>query len=123
VNKAAIVATARLGDEITKMAGSTSGAAVADQAYGASALLISDHYLASQAEADQIAKAQFNVQTDGFITGEATAIGNPDLAAGFVVEVTKVGRRLSGLYYIAAASHVIKREGYSTHLSLQRNAI
>ena len=76
-----------------------------------------------QAEADQIAKAQFNAVADGFITAEGTAIGNPDLAAGSVVELTKLGKRFSGFYYIAAASHVVKREGYITHLTLRRNAI
>jgi phage protein D len=123
VNKSAIVATAGLSDQTTKMQGTTAGPALADEVYGATSVLIADHYLVSQAEADQIAKAQFNVHADGFITGEATAIGNPELAAGTVVELTKLGRRFTGFYYITAASHVIKREGYVTHLALRRNAI
>ncbi len=123
VNKSPIVATAGLGDETTRMQGSVSGPVLADEAYGASTVLISDHYLVSQAEADQIAKAQFNVHADDFVTGEATAIGNPELAAGTVVELTKLGRRFTGFYYITAASHVIKREGYVTHLAVRRNAV
>jgi phage protein D len=121
--KKAILARGKAGDEVTKMSGTTSGPAVTEAAFFATTTVVADRHLASQSEADQMAKAQFNAVSDRFITGEATVIGNPTLAAGTVVELNKVGKRFSGLYYITAASHVIKQQGYTTLLTVQRNAI
>src|SRR5215831_2114910 len=122
-NKAVISAKAKAGDETTKMQGSTSAAAVTASAFGSSSLLIADHVLASGAEADQMAKAQFNAISDVFVTGEATAIGSADIRAGQVVEFTKLGKLFSGLYYVTAAGHAIRRNGYLTHMTVQSNAI
>ncbi len=96
--KEAIVGRAQQGDEVTKMNGT------------------------SQGEANQIAKGLFNNMTVEFITGEGLAIGNPDIRAGQVIELLKVGQRFSGPYYVTSSTHVHDGNGYATRFTVARNA-
>lgn len=121
--KEAIVGRAKAGDETGKMGGANTGPALTDGAFGATKTVVVDKYLFNQSEAEQIAKAKYNEIALDFITGEGIAIGNPDLKAGEVTEITRLGQRFSGSYYITAASHVINQKGYLTHICVQRNAL
>jgi len=121
--KEAIVSRARVGDEISQMAGSTSGPALTERTFGATQTRLVDHHLFSQTEAEQIAKAQYNAMALEFITGEGTAIGDPELVAGEVIELTRLGQRFSGFYYVTATTHVINQQGYATLFCAQRNAV
>ncbi|RPJ62333.1 MAG: phage late control D family protein [Acidobacteria bacterium] len=120
--KSVIVGRARAGDETGAMEGSVSGPALAEDAFGASKTFVVNHILYSAQEAEQIAKAKYNHLAIDFVTGEGTAIGNPELAAGQVVELAKLGRSFSGLYYLTSVTHVIRRQGYLTHFCVQRNS-
>lgn len=121
--KEAIIGRAKAGDETGKMGGAKTGPVLTDGAFGTTKTVVVDRYLFNQAEAEQIAKARYNEIALDFITGEGTAIGNPDLKAGEVTEITRLGQRFSGHYYITAACHVINQKGYLTHLCVQRNAL
>lgn len=121
--KEAIKGQARAGDEITKMQGTKTGTVVTENAFGAATTVIADKYIFSQTEAEQIAKAKYNEMILEFITGEGKAIGNPELKAGEVIELTRLGKRFSGSYYLTAVTHVINQTGYLTNFCVQRNAI
>ena len=88
--KKAIVGRARAGDETSKMGGAKTGPVLTESAFGATQTVVVDKYLFTQTEAEQIAKARYNEIALDFITGEGTAIGQPDLRAGEVVELARL---------------------------------
>jgi phage protein D len=120
--KKAIAGRARQGDELSKMNGSKLGFAISEQAFFKSETVIVDKPIYSEGEALQIAKGKFNDMTVAFITGEGLATGNTDIQAGQVIELKKLGKRFSGLYYVTSATHMVDQTGYTTKFTVQRNA-
>jgi phage protein D len=120
--KKAITGRARSGDEVSKMGGRQLGASITESAFFAAKNIIIDQPIFSEGEANQIAKGKFNEMALEFITGEGTAIGNGDIQAGGVIELTKLGQRFSGLYYVTSATHTIDSTGYTTKFTVERNA-
>lgn len=119
--KQATLAKTAAGNE-TRMGGSKSGPKAATQAFGASSYTVVNQLVASKAEADEIARGQLNEIAIDYITGEGTCLGNSSLQAGKVIEITGVGKKFSGLYYVTAASHRYSQEqGYRTQFTLGRN--
>jgi phage protein D len=58
----------------------------------------------------------------GYITGEGTCLGNSKVQAGKVIEITGVGKKFSGLYYVTATSHRYSQDGgYRTQFTVGRN--
>ena len=73
----------------------------------------------SQAEADALAQALANQRASGFIEAEGTCGGNPAVIAGSSVQVSAVGDRFGGTYFITSATHVYaSHSGYVTHFSV-----
>ena len=120
--KQAIRGKARSGDEISKMGGERTGVAISEQAFFKTKSFIVDTPISSEGEATQIAKARFNDMAVTFITGEGVAIGDPEIRAGKVIELTGLGNRFSGLYYVTASTHVVDQKGYHTRFTVERNA-
>lgn len=122
-SKEAILGRARVGAETTLMNGGESGPQLAESAFGASADAMVDMPIETQAEADQIAEAMYNEMALELITGEGEAVGAPALRAGATVELSGLGGRFSGLYYIVRAEHRFGPDvGYVTRFNVQRNA-
>jgi phage protein D len=129
--KAKIVGQARVGDEVSTMGGQKSGAVLSQSAFGNTTGVISDHPIMTQAEADQLAKANFNQGVQMLITGEGICEGRNDLRAGKVIKIDgdRIGKQFRGEYYITAVSHRFSprssrngRGGYYTHFTFRRNA-
>ena len=105
------------------MGGAASGAAMAEKAFGATTTSLSTHPVATQAEADQLAKARFNEMVLGFISGDGVSRGRTDLRPGTVIKIDGVGKRLGGQYYVTSAVHRYSPQyGYQTHFTVRRNA-
>ncbi len=122
-DKEAVVGQARTGDEVSKMGGQNSGAALGETAFGAAVGRVIDHPVMTQAEADQLAKAHFNQATLGLISGEGVCWGRTDLRPGKVIKIDGVGQRFSGQYYVTSVSHRYTAErGYYSHFTVRRNA-
>ena len=123
-SKEAILGVARVADQTSLMDGQAAGPDIAQEAgFGEPTRTIVDLPIISQAEAEQIAKARFNDVAIELVRGEAEAVGRPTLRAGSTVEIRGLGRKLSGLYYVSKAEHVITPSvGYVTRIDVQRNA-
>lgn len=118
-----IVARAGSGDEVSKMGGADSGAALVEGAFGTATLLIGDQPVLNQAEADQLARACFNRVALRLIAGEGLCNGRTDLHPGQVIRIEGIGTRFSGQYYVSAASHRYAPDrAYRTHFTVGRNA-
>ncbi|MEB3360469.1 MAG: contractile injection system protein, VgrG/Pvc8 family [Synechococcales bacterium] len=121
-DKEEVVGKAAAGKEGSKMGGKTTGPK-AVQTFGKSVNTIVSQPVATKAEADQIALGQFKNTAIAYITAEGKCPGNPTLRIAKVVEVTGVGKRFSGLYYVTATEHTYSQEwGYSTSFTARRTA-
>jgi phage protein D len=122
-DKKEIIGTAKTGDEVSKMAGQNTGAALIESAFGAAAGMVGDRPVMTQAEADQLAKARFNNAVLALIDGEGVCYGRTDLRSGKVIKIDGIGKRFSGQYYVTKAAHRYSTQrGYYTHFTVRRNA-
>jgi phage protein D len=121
--KKEIQGKAKTGDEVSKMGGQTTGAAMIESAFGPAVGVVSDLPLMTQAECDQIAKASFNRTSLSLVCGEGVCRGRTDLGAGKVIKIDGIGSRFSGHYYVTSATHRCTARGYYTHFTIKRNAL
>jgi phage protein D len=123
-NKKEFIGRASTGDETAKMAGSRTGSQVVSAAFRKPRQLIRVSMpVASQAEADQHARALLNSKSLNLVTGNGATIGVPDLRSGSVVELRGLGPRFSGEYYVDTATHTIGGGGYSVDFTVKRNSV
>ncbi|MFN8524440.1 MAG: contractile injection system protein, VgrG/Pvc8 family [Chloroflexota bacterium] len=98
------------------------GPSVVSAAFGERELQISDLPVASQQEADLLARATLEDLASCYVTAEAVAVGDPTLRAGETVEIDGVGTRFGGPYLIDRAVHTFGAgSGYTTSLQLRRS--
>jgi len=97
---------------------SKNGAAWAGS-FGAGKRIIVDQPVISQAEANALAQARLDELSGGFIEADGVAFRRPDVKAGKLVELTKVGTRLSGKYLVTSATHVYNPEGLTTRFTVR----
>jgi phage protein D len=120
--KTTLLSDSKAGAEVSTMGGRSSGAAIAQGAFGDAIDVVSDQPVGAQPKADQIAKALFNTQMLGLITGEGSTQGSPAIRAGKVIEISGVGQRFGGRYYVTSAVHRMSPAGYVTEFTVRRNA-
>jgi phage protein D len=122
-DKKAVLGDSKAGDEVSSMGGQSSGAVIAQSAFGNAITVVSDQPVEAQAEADQIAKARFNELVLELISGEGLCRGRTDLRAGKVIKIDGIGKRFGGQYYVTSAVHRYSTaSGYLTEFTVRRNA-
>ena len=77
----------------------------------------------TQAEAEERAKAALNERAKQFLTGEAEAIGLPDIRPDRNVEFANLGEPFSKTYYIQQSTHKIDCNGYRTRFKVKETAL
>ncbi len=98
---------------------SRSGAELASAAFGSGRRIVVNRPVTSQAEADAVAQAIFDEIGGSFIKAEGVCFGSPQVVAGATVELTALGHRFSGVYFVTSATHVYSTEGdYLTEFSV-----
>jgi len=122
-NKKEITSTAASGSETTIMGGKESGYKVSQNAFIDSPVCVLDEAVIDAADADKIAKAQYNTILKEFITGEGKCSGNPDIRSGKTIEIKGIGDRFSGVYYVISTVHSIGRDGYTTTFKVRRTGV
>ena len=124
MSKQAFVSKAGPSDQTSTMGGTQKGGDVNKDAFKRDRKHV--HVVTpfgSQSECDEHAKASYNNQAMGLVSGTAETIGVPDLRGGKIVTLLGVGRRFEGDYRIDEATHVIGSDGYKTTLSVKRNSV
>jgi phage protein D len=119
--KEPVVGEARAGDERVKMGGQT-GSQAASNVYGKHEVLIEDHNVESQAEANDMSLGTLERRSMDYITGTGACIGDPQIRARIMIELKGLGKRFSGKYYVTSATHTIDGSGYGTRFEVKRNA-
>ncbi len=111
--QAAIIGRAQSGKLYPKIQEKKDGAAWA-KTFGAGKMVIVDQPVVSQAEADMLAAARLDEISGAFIQAEGEAYRRPDVQAGHYIELTNIGKRLSGKYLITRAIHTYTAHGLRT---------
>jgi uncharacterized protein len=117
-----IVGTAKAGDERVKM-GTETGLEISRQFFGDEKLVLEEHSITNEQEANEVALAELERRALDFIQGQGGCIGNPLLRARTVVHLDQLGERFSGDYYVVSTTHNIGETGYRTQFTLKRNAL
>lgn len=111
--QAAIVGRAQSGKLYPRIQEKKDGAAWA-KTFGAGKMVIVDQPVVSQAEADTLAAARLDEISGAFVEAEGEAYRRPDVQAGHYIEITKIGKRLSGKYLVTRATHTFTAQGLRT---------
>ena len=99
---------ARIGVERSSVAGAFDGADIH----------IATEPVTSQGEGDALAQALLDKLANDYIAAEGVSDGNPSIRAGTSVQVSGVGQKFSGLYRVAAATHILRGGAtYETHFA------
>jgi uncharacterized protein len=124
--KEKIVGIARAGEESGKEAKGKSGG---EQQKGAvkapdkQPVLRIRQPVFTQAEAKKRAEAALNEVAKKFLTGEAEAIGLPEIRPDRNVAFDNLGTPFSKTYYVQQATHKIDSNGYRTRLKVKETAL
>ncbi len=117
--KSEIIGRATRGEGAPAVGERRAGGSVASGVWGRAAVQISDRPVASQAQADRIAQAILNEQASKFITAQGNCRGNPQIKVGKTLDISGVGNRFSGRYYVTSCNHRLTGDsGYITTFSL-----
>lgn len=82
--------------------------------------IITSEQVKTDAEAEKLAEAVLARTSYAFITGQGTTVGMPSLRAGTNVELTGLGKRFDGNYYVTESTHRIDGSGYTTSFNVRK---
>lgn len=74
-------------------------------------------------EADILAKARYNELIQKFISGEGRCQGNPGIRAGKTVEISGLGPKFNGIYYVTSSRHIWEEGSYITNFNVRRTIV
>ncbi len=99
------------------------GAKLSDEAFGDSVVSEVRLPISSQDEADLYALKQLEEFAATFVTADGLCFGRPDLRAGRILDIQKIGKRFSGKYNVASALHAYaSKSGYRTSFAAKKDA-
>lgn len=101
--------------------GTQSGPQIAVASKREKKVLLDEHDVVDQKEADLIALAHLESAALEYLSGRGATIGDPKLVARQVIELKGLGKRFSGNYYIVSTTHTISASGYRTDFEVKRN--
>jgi phage protein D len=100
--------------------GGTSGPEAAEKRLQNKQDTVVDTPVTSAQEARDLAISLLRERAYEFITGSGQVIGLPDLRPGDNVELTGLGKRFSGVYYVKKVEHSIGGSGYRTQFEVRK---
>jgi phage protein D len=77
----------------------------------------------TQSEANERARAALNERAKQFLTGDAEAVGLPDIRPDRNVELDNLGSPFSKIYYVQQATHKIDGNGYRTRFKVKETGL
>lgn len=120
--KETISETARIAD-LKSAVGLSNFNSLIEQSHGEKVKVrVEGRVIRSREEAKAIALSELKRRNRGFIEGKLECIGDPSLCPGMTVNIDKVGKLFSGVYYVTKAKHTLGENGYKTTLDVRRSA-
>jgi phage protein D len=120
-NKKLIKATAKAGDEKSGITGNK-GTQKIKPAFASSnsKTFQTDTPISSQEEAKSIAQSKLEQLSMQYLTTTGTAIGEPKIKIGKLIQIVGVGDKLSGNYYITGCEHIFSTKKFITKFEAKR---
>jgi uncharacterized protein involved in type VI secretion and phage assembly len=113
--KQAIAVTASSPDQVARIGVERSAVA---GAFDGADIHIATEPVKTRSEGQAVAQALLDKLANGYIAAEGVSDGNPNIRAGTCVQVSGLGRKFSGLYRVAAATHILRGGAtYETHFA------
>jgi Bacteriophage probable baseplate hub protein len=102
--------------------GKATGPAAAARIGGAAARqdVVVDAPVATLEEARHLAEALLTARAYEFLTGKCRTVGLPDLRPGDNAEISGVGERFGGTYFVTAATHTLDARGLLTEFDVRK---
>ena len=124
VKKKPITSDAAPGKELWAPSGSQFGPKLAKKYFGEAPAQVMDIPVATQDEADDVAKGLFQKLSENCLKGPVTVAGDPELKVGTLVSLNGLGKALDGSYLAGEIVHIYTRDsGYVTRIMAIRNAL
>jgi phage protein D len=82
--------------------------------------MVVDEPVFTEGEAKKRALAILQDRLKQMVKATGTTVGLPDLRAGSRLEITGVGARLSGTYFVTETTHTLGDSGYTTRFAARR---
>ena len=120
-DKTELVGKVTAGNESVKM-GDISGSELAQDRFKDTTTMTDDHDVTNPKDAQVRAQADHDAKALNFIKANGACMGNPQLVAGIVLQISGIGKRYSGPYYVVSTTHTIDANGYRTTFEVKRNA-
>ncbi len=79
--------------------------------------VIVDRPFRNRGEARQYALARLEENARDLVTGNGSTIGTPDLRAGSIIQIQKLGSIFDGRYVVKSTTHTINASGYITEFA------
>lgn len=76
--------------------------------------------VATQHEAETMARDLLTANAKDLVKVQGTTIGLPNLRAGSRLQLSGIGGRLSGLYFVTESTHTLNQSGYLTKFTARR---
>lgn len=96
-----------------------SGGKVASAAFDSARQVVVNYAVQSQGDADILAQAILDDISGTYIEADGVCFGTPGLRAGKFVQLSALGSRFSGTYFVTAATHVYRAQDvYLTEFSI-----
>ena len=107
-SKSPIVANSSQATKPAQVGEARSGAAMASS-MGTGRYVLSGRVVDTQADAQNVAKAVYDAVAGDFLQVDGVCSGTPSLRPGRMINLTGIGRRLSGKYHLTAVTHRRRR--------------
>jgi phage protein D len=118
-SKEPITYTAGPQDLPRSTSGGMSGPQAAQERLNGKGDFVVDQPVTSAQEARDLAISLLRERAYTYVTGSGQVIGLPDLRPGDNVELRRLGKRFSGMYYVTHVEHALGSSGYQTHFQVR----
>jgi phage protein D len=122
-NKKKIVGTAKRSAVPVHGVGERGGQAAIEKSFSGRKEVIADRPVLSEQEAQTLARETLARIAKDMVKASGSTVGLPDLRAGTVVEISGLGDRFSGRYFVTATTHTLGDGGYTTGFECRREEV
>lgn len=91
-----------------------------EKALNAKEDIVVDRPVQSQQEAKDLAIQLLTEAANQYLSGSGEAMGEPRIVPGVNLELTGLGTRFDGVYYVTKAEHAFGASGYTTSFDVER---
>jgi phage protein D len=102
-----------------KVAVSVDNAGSADKTFSATRKIIKDPPADTKEDVEAYANAALRQMRMEYLRVTGTCFGRTDLVPGIMIELSELGTRFGGAYYVTGATHTVSEGGYRTHFTLE----